>query len=295
MSVKQRNYNFTGPYCEDFHKIRDFIIRINGADMKYPCFDWSRWEWVHKDATFDNPDDIQRIGIWEENGEIVAVTTFESKIEDAYFLLDDNYTYLKEEMVEYAILNLSSKEPVNLMIDDTDLNLQKIAIKKGYIPTQDRETDSKFNISDNLSYKLPEGFSISSVADEMDLSKFHKVLWRGFNHKGEPPKDHEYRKLAISAPHQDLSLLIKTIAPNGDYASYCGMWYDNRTDYCIVEPVATDPSYRMMGCGKAAVLEGIKRCAELGAKYAYVGSSQQFYFNIGFFPVANGTYWKQKK
>jgi predicted N-acetyltransferase YhbS len=70
------------------------------------------------------------------------------------------------------------------------------------------------------------------------------------------------------------------------------MWYDSETDYALVEPVATIPAYRKMGLGKAAVLEGVKRCGELGAKRAYVGSSQQFYYKIGFRPVPGGTFWE---
>lgn len=52
--------------------------------------------------------------------------------------------------------------------------------------------------------------------------------------------------------------------------------------------------YRMMGLGKAAVLEGVIRCGKDGAKQAYVGSSQQFYYNIGFYPVSTETLWCKK-
>jgi len=72
------------------------------------------------------------------------------------------------------------------------------------------------------------------------------------------------------------------------------MWYDSDTNYALVEPVATDPQYRMMGLGKAAVLEAVLRCGKLGAKKAYVGSLQQFYYNIGFYPVSTETFWSNK-
>jgi predicted N-acetyltransferase YhbS len=55
--------------------------------------------------------------------------------------------------------------------------------------------------------------------------------------------------------------------------------------------VATDPAYRRIGLGRAAVLEAIKRCGKLGAKRAFVGSSQQFYYSIGFRPYATSTWW----
>jgi len=30
-------------------------------------------------------------------------------------------------------------------------------------------------------------------------------------------------------------------APNGDFVTYCGMWYDKINRFGYVEPVATDP------------------------------------------------------
>ena len=49
-----------------------------------------------------------------------------------------------------------------------------------------------------------------------------------------------------------------------------------------MEPVATDPDFRRMGLGRAAVLEGIRRCAELGATVAYVAAVLPIYMAIGF-------------
>ena len=73
------------------------------------------------------------------------------------------------------------------------------------------------------------------------------------------------------------------------------MRYDKKSKSALVEPVVTEPAYRKMGLGKASVLEGIKRCGELGAIRALVGSLQQFYYNIGFRPYATSTWWKEKR
>ncbi len=73
------------------------------------------------------------------------------------------------------------------------------------------------------------------------------------------------------------------------------MWYDSEAGFAVIEPVATDPQYRKMGLGKAAVLEGIKRVAVLGAKKVLVGSSQQFYYSIGMRPYRTATKWIVKK
>jgi predicted N-acetyltransferase YhbS len=64
--------------------------------------------------------------------------------------------------------------------------------------------------------------------------------------------------------------------------AFGGLWFDPVNRFGYVEPVATDPDYRRMGLGTAAVLEGIRRCGELGATVAYVGTDTPFYLVMGF-------------
>ena len=42
------------------------------------------------------------------------------------------------------------------------------------------------------------------------------------------------------------------------------------------------PLYRRLGLGKAAVLEGIRRCGALGATEAFVGNDLPIYRSVGF-------------
>ena len=58
------------------------------------------------------------------------------------------------------------------------------------------------------------------------------------------------------------------------FATLSGRW-ERRSLSCT-------PDYRRMGLGKAAVLEGVRRCAKLGATVAHVGSDEEFYKALGF-------------
>ena len=82
-------------------------------------------------------------------------------------------------------------------------------------------------------------------------------------------------------------------APDGSFVSYCGMWYEPVHRIAYVEPVATDPAYRRMGLASAAILEGIRRCGELGATVACVGAIRPIYQSIGFRQVYNGSAWRR--
>ena len=147
-----------------------------------------------------------------------------------------------------------------------------------------------------MSISLPDGYSFISLADDWNWLQYNRVMWRGFNHEGRANHDDKTiseRRQMLSSPMIIPELVVAVVAPDGNYVSHCGMWYQPGDFYCLVEPVATDPEYRKMGFGKAVVLEAIRRCGTLGAKQAVVNSSQQFYYNIGFYPIYTGTWWEQ--
>lgn len=240
-------------------------------------------------------DHLNKIGIWKDEEKIVALATYETDIDEAYICVDKDYNHLKQDILTYVEQNFSSDHKV--LIDNNDIDFQRIAIAHGYRPTQRKGCCTAIiDIDDSITYKLPKGFTIVSLAERFDLKEYSKVMWRGFDNEGELPTTEERMlnvKKQFAGPHVNLEHKIAVVAPNGEFASYCGMWYDSDTDYALVEPVATDPKYRMLGLGKAAVLEGVIRCGKQGAKRAYVGSSQQFYYNIGFYPISTETLWSK--
>lgn len=292
-----RNYLSQPGFTEDYNRVKEFIIRINQENVVSYGYLWGRWEWAFS-CNFQDKESLNKIGIWEDDGKIVAVATYEDNLGSAYFLVDSEYNHLKGEMLTYAEENLTKNGEFKAIINNNDREFQRAAASLGYRPTKDYEANAVIDIYDeNTAYTLPEGYKVVSLQDEYDLYKYNRVLWRGFNHEGEPPVTEEAiqgRKNSLSGPGVNLSLNIAVVAPNGDFVSYCGMWYKEGTDYALVEPVATDPDYRKKGLGKAVVLEAVKRCGQLGAKRAYVGSSQQFYYNIGFHPIPAETWWMKK-
>ncbi len=295
MAIKLRNYTHQSGFTDEFHKVRNFLLQINEKKPIQNDFLWGRWEWIFSLPYLDTSN-LSKIGIWEDNGKIVSFVTYEEGLGTAYFCTDLQYKYLKTEMLLYAKDNLVDGDgKLKVLINNADSDFQKIASQFKFIPTQYHEARSIFYIDVNsIEYSLPSGYSIISLSEDIDLLKFNRVLWRGFNHEGEPPtteKQLEDRRMSISGPHLNPELCIVVVSPEGEYASYCGMWYDKSTEYAEVEPVATDPKYRKLGLGKAAVLEAIKRCGQLGAREAYVGSSQQFYYQLGFHPLPASTFW----
>jgi GNAT superfamily N-acetyltransferase len=296
MPATFRNYSGEKLYTKEYLKVREFIYRINKVKLQSAGFPWGRWEWMIGHSCLDDRY-LNRIGIWEDNGEIVAVATYESELGDGYFLVDERYAFLKAEMLDYARRNLNKDSKFRALIDNNDREFQRIARRMGFCPTQDGEQLAAIDLSGPLHYRLPEGFSIVSMADNWDWQQYNRCLWRGFNHPGEADTSDEtiaVRKRMLSGPGVNPETVICVAAPNGSYVSHCGTWYLPGENSALVEPVATDPDYRKMGLGRAAVLEAVTRCGKLGATQALVGSSQQFYYSIGFDPIHIETWWEYK-
>lgn len=294
MKIKFRNYKNDTRFGSDYYEICNFLKRINQSTVTTPNFLWARWVWMIS-RPVDNENLKDKIGIWEDDGKIVALATFELTFGEVFVCVDSDYDFLKEDILSYVKQNLSKEGSIKVVISDSDRNFQRLAFKNGFRPTQDKQNVSVIEISDELKYELPDGFRVISMADDWDFLQYNRVMWRGFDHEGEARQDQyeiQWRKTMLSSPHIKPELTIAIVAPNGNYVSHCGLWYNPGENYSYVEPVATDPDYRKMGLGKAAVYESISRAMKLGAKEAYVATSKQFYYNIGFTPLTTETWWK---
>jgi GNAT superfamily N-acetyltransferase len=273
----------------DFAAVSDFLYTLYRPGNRDGNWFQPIWEYAYTHPWFDDAA-VGHIGIWEDFGQIVGACLYELRLGEAFLQLHPDYTFLKPELVRYAEDNLAEtrdngRRRLQVYANDFDHELEHLLQRRGYgrEPRNDRPM-SQYVITDPFPpITLPAGFHLKSLADDNDLVKVDRALHRGFNHPGEPPDDGPAGRARMqSGPHfrKDLTMVVE--APDGQFVAFAGLWYEPVNRFGYVEPVATDPDYRRMGLGKAAVLEGIRRCGRLGATVAYVGSELPFYLAIGF-------------
>lgn len=297
MSITVRPYRHPG----DFETVGNFLFANYQSGNQDGNWFQPTWEYMHSHPSLDESA-LAKIALWEDDEKTVGAVHYESVLGEAFFEIHRDYTHLKPEMLDYAERNLwgeteNGERFLHAFINDFDPEFASLAKSRGYelVPRHARPM-SQFTIPQSFrpALHLPDGFRITSLAEKNDLEKIHRVLWRGFNHPGEPPDDGlAGRKKMQSGPHFRKDLTIVAQAPNGDFVSFCGMWYEATNQFAYVEPVATDPAFRRMGLGRAAVLEGIRRCGDLGATVAYVGSTQPFYQSLGFRRIFTSNCWRK--
>ncbi len=299
MTITFRNYQAP----EDYQRISAFLINHHQTGNHDGNWLEPTWEYMHYHPMLE-PQYLDRIGIWEDQGTIVAVTHIEWRLGEAFFQFRPGYEYLQAEMLDYAEQALVSTEDdgngnrLHVFVNDIDKSFSDLVKARSYQhdPDEDRPTAMMVIPQPFPKISLPPGFRLVSLAEEPDWGKVHRVMWRGFNHAGEPnmsPQELEDRRKMFDTATARRDLKIAVAAPNGEFVAFCGMFYQPEGRFGYVEPVATDPDYRRMGLGKAAVLEGIHRCAQLGATHAYVGSNQPFYLSFGFEVIYTSQCWQK--
>ena len=285
----------------DYARVSEFLIAHHQPGNRDGNWLEPIWEYMHFHPMLDAAA-LEKCGIWEASGELVAVCHYELQLGEAFFQFHPEHRHLRGELLEYAEAELPGREradgrkALRLYINDDDLEFQALARARRYALEPDEARPLyRFDMTDPFpAITLPDGYRLTSLADECDWAKVHQVMWRGFNHGDDVPMNEqelESRRAMFDTPKARRDLKIAVVAPNGDFASFCGMFYEPVNRFGYVEPVATDPRYRRLGLGKAVVLEGIRRCGLLGATAAYVGSDQAFYQSFGFRKVRNCECW----
>lgn len=278
--ITMRNYRM----LEDFQRVESLLKKEyqkkdhNGYLL--PEF----WEYAHTHPMF-NPYKAHRMGIWEEEGELVAVAAYEMDLGDAFLFAKRGYEFLYEEMLAYAEKEISMiKDEVyisDVWTTDQQKDVMDLLEKRGYEKVHE-EAITIYNYDQGFEeIKLPDGFEIVSLEEENDFAKIHECLWKGFDHGDEPDDDVDCRRLMQSGPHfrKDLSMVVK--APDGSYASFAGMWLNEEQKYAYLEPLATVPKYRKLGLGKALLMKAMEKTQTFGATYCY-GGMFEYYNNLGF-------------
>ncbi len=284
--MKLRKYD----HANDFKPVGDFLVENYQPDIRDGNFPLPAWEYIHGHPYLDEKS-LDKIGVWEDSGRIVGVIHYEHKLGEAFFEIHPRYTHLKREMLEYAEKNLYGKTEdgrryLKVFINGFDKEFEALVKSRGY-EKDDKSARPMSQLKITQPFRpdtpLPDGFKLKSLAEDNDLARLDRLIWRGFDHGDEPPEiEIEKRKKQQSMPSYRKDLNIIIVTSEGNYVAYAGNWFEATNKYAYVEPVCTDPDYRLRGLGKAAVLEGIRRCGELGAQVAYVGSEQPFYQAMGF-------------
>ncbi|UCD65190.1 MAG: GNAT family N-acetyltransferase [Candidatus Zixiibacteriota bacterium] len=242
-------------------------------------FDYWRWHGVMNMGHGKLETDVF---IWEtDQGDIAAVLNREAPGSVFLQVHPDFRTHeLEETMVAVAGKHLTvpaanGKRRHHIWVEREDEPRQGILKHYGYTRTTkveyQRRRDVRVEIED---VTVADGYTVRALGDAHELPARSWVSWRAF-HPDEPDEAyqgyHWYHNIQ-RAPLYNRDLDIVAVAPGGEFAAFCTVWFDDVTRTGVFEPVGTAPEHQRRGLARAVMTEGLRRLKKLGAKYAYVGS-----------------------
>ncbi|MBQ5999602.1 MAG: GNAT family N-acetyltransferase [Treponema sp.] len=281
-------------YNGDYDALCDFLIELNQKSRNHINWNWARFEWMYAHPEFDR-NLLSSIGLWDDGKKIVGAAIYDMYFGEAFCGVLPEYDNLYPEVLEYAYHELKDDSGLGISICDEDHAKIKVAENCGFVLSGQSEQIRKFNLLENFSAPLPNGFSFRDLDPSKEPYEFQWLLWQGFNH-GEDKEEFEKTEKIIPQirRHFNSHLSVAAINTAGENVSYCCLWYNGKTDYAYVEPVCTVPAYRGKGISKAVIFEALNRAKLLGAKDAVVISDMAFYEKLCFQKDLHFSFWWKK-
>lgn len=292
----------------DFWQIRDFLQRCYALTPL--AFNWEvrRWDgqrFYNRAATWP----AHRLGavqLWENAaGEVVGVVNGEGRGE-AHLQLHPAYRALESAMVAWAESALAAptadgaQRQLEIFAYAYDLPRQELLAQRGYTKLVDGGVTRRLQLA-NQPLETPTivpgyTFRTTNPADLADCQQIADLLNAAFNRDFHNAL--EYQNFTRFAPCFRPDLDLVAVAPDGSFAAYVGIPYDEPNRLGIFEPVCTHPDHRRHGLARALMVEGLHRLKALGAVDVMVGTgdmipANRLYDSLGFTETCKGYTWRK--
>lgn len=292
MKAQFKHYNI-----EDYEAVCELLIELNRENKNHINWNWARFEWMMEHPEFDKSL-MNSIGLWMDGEKVVGAAIYDMYFGEAFCGVLPEYEALYPEILDYAYRELRDDNGLGITICDESAWEIEAAKQADFSLAEQTETIMSIKLDNALSVQLPEHFCITELDPTKEPYAFQWLLWQGFDHgtdKAVFEKDGDLiPEIPVFRKHFDPTLSIAAESSDGEYVSYCCLWYSDKADYAYVEPVCTVPSYRGKGIAKAVIYEALNRARALGAKKAYVISDTKFYKKLGFEKEYRFSfYWKK--
>jgi GNAT superfamily N-acetyltransferase len=287
-------------YLEE-QELSDFYVQMN-RDCEN---NHSRviWEWL-RNAPCLEEFCLDKFKLWKEKGQVVcAVRPMSPWPGEAVIDNRCSNEETRYEIIRYVEDNLSiHREYENcifMVVLDQEDDFDQLLQKEGYDKLSIDKGTLRYNLQKEINQvTLENGFHIHPLSEVFDFDQLSKICWLGFHYEGDIPRidDEVKRSIKHAWLNYDRDICSVVLDSNGDYASFCGFWYDEVTQSAYLEPMVTLDKYRNMGLGKAAVFNSLNILRKYGCKKAFVDPDDEaynYYLKIGFEPFEYARFYQK--
>ena len=295
MRLIRRKYRHEDDYWAIRAFLREAFLLHDRREVCWPLYRWDYWRW-HVNENIFRFNLAAAVFLWETADGALAGVLHPDGPGEAFLQIHPAFrsAELEVEMMATAETQFTTTQPdasqrLVLWAQESDLMRKDLLARRGYTrgrqPEFQRRQPTTLPIPD---FPLAPGYTIRSLDDAGELPARSWLSWRAF-HPDEPDEKYEgwawYRNVQ-RAPLYRRDLDLVAVAPDGELAAFCTVWFDDVTRTAAFEPVGTHPAHQRRGLGRAVMAEGLRRAAHLGATLATVGSYTEtagaLYASVGF-------------
>jgi GNAT superfamily N-acetyltransferase len=292
----------------DVRRVRDLLVEthlINPPALNWEVRRWDGWRFYNPTPEW-NPTWESSVRLWEtNNGRLVGAVNAEGS-GDAHLQVHPHYRpFIEEEMLAWAEEHLArpvagAGRQLTIGVYEYDRPRKLLLEKRGYEKSDAGGTFYllRFGLQTMPEVRLADGYQLRETrpGSAEDAQRIADLLNAAFGrdfHNAE-----EYMVFASHAPcfRHDLDLVAE--APDGSFACYVGLPYDEQNRYAIFEPVCTHPDHLRKGLAQALMWEALRRAQALGALTASTETGRapaanRLYESIGFTETYEMRVWRR--
>jgi len=204
------------------------------------------------------------------------------------FQVELNFTELSKDVIDWFD-NMTETNEQMVSVLETESHLISALEDSLFTPLEEApEVLTKISLdSCPFPVNLPDGFKARHLKRDEDLTNRVGVQRAAFSSSRVTVES--YGNIMNTYPY-DPSLDWVIESPNGEFAAFCLIWFDEINKVGLLEPVGTDPRFWRMGLGSSVCKLALNALHDKGANTAIVvctsPKTQEFYKSIGFEPYA---------
>ncbi len=291
---------------KDYERIRHLLLETLAITPVGFNWDIRRWEgkcWYDPEEN-GNPNWHKDSQLWETRDGHLIGFVHPDGIGYAYLEVHPDYRYLEAEMITWAEAHLTElKEDglgrqIQFFVFAYDAHRQRLLEERGYTQMSYGGVIRHMRLGEQpLSRpRLAPGYTLRATQpeDPQDAQQIANLLNASFKRDFHNALEYQQFTRRATCFHRELDLVA--VAPDGQFAAYVGIPYDEFNRRGMFEPVCTHPDHQQKGLAKALMQEGLHRLKQWGAQAVVVETgdmipANRLYTSMGFTEMYKGYYW----
>lgn len=293
MSIVSRPYTDESDY-QRMRVLLQTIYALNGAPVYCTVGDLDWWRY-----TSDDPAAIRLAQLWLDGDDVVGIAWPSGTQVD--LMAHPQHPELEGAMLAWAEQQrrtaATANEPLPFSVWSFAGDCARSAMlrERGYERTATAFSFKERHLDGTLpEHMLPSGYSIRHVQGDADVEQRVAVHRAAFAPSRMTVDKH---RAVMYAPTYLAELDLIVVAPDGTFAAFCIVWFDEANQIGMFEPVGCHPDHQRRGLTKALLLEGFRRLRALDATTAHVNSwhdgaaANQLYESVRFQELDRNYKW----